>query len=161
MRNDSRIVYIWHWRSVLLLVAAFAGCGGSPGSPPPPNPVPSITSLSPSSVTNCGSGFTLTVAGMNFIASSTLQWNGSNRTTTYVSATSLTASVTASDVAVSATASITVVNPTPGGGTFCCGQFQHRMLDPDRHRSSGAAACHGEQRHLRSQPDEFDGLYNR
>ena len=123
MRNDSRIVCIWHWRSVLLLVAAFAGCGGSPGPPPPPNPVPSITSLSPSSVTNCGSGFTLTVAGMNFIASSTLQWNGSNRTTTYVSATSLTASITASDVAVSATASITVVNPTPGGGTSAAANF--------------------------------------
>ena len=123
MRNDSRIGCIWHWPSVLLLVAAFAGCGGSLGPPPPPNPVPSITSLSPSSVTNCGSGFTLTVAGMNFIASSTLQWNGSNRATTYVSATNLTASITASDVAASATASITVVNPAPGGGISAAADF--------------------------------------
>jgi hypothetical protein len=57
------------------------------------------------------------VAGANFISTSAVQWNGINHTTTYVSPSSFTASITASDVAVGGTANVTVVNPTPGGGT--------------------------------------------
>lgn len=72
---------------------------------------PVITSLSPSSKT-AGSGvFTITVNGANFVSgSSTVRWNGSNRTTTYVSATQLTATIAAADIASSGTAAITVAN---------------------------------------------------
>jgi hypothetical protein len=79
-------------------------------------PAPSVTSVSPSSATAGGAAFTLTVNGSNFVSGSTVQWNGSNRTTSYVSATQLTAAITAADVATTGTASVTVVNPTPGGG---------------------------------------------
>jgi len=51
------------------------------------------------------------------VPGSTVRWNGSDRPTTYVSATTLTASITAGDVATAGLASVTVFNPIPGGGT--------------------------------------------
>jgi PKD repeat protein len=79
--------------------------------------VPAISSISPSSATAGGAGFTLTVNGNNFISGSTIRWNGASRTTTYVSSARLTASIPASDIAAAGTVSITVYTPTPGGGT--------------------------------------------
>jgi hypothetical protein len=55
--------------------------------------------------------------GTNFVSSSVVQWNGSGRATTFVSATQLTATILASDIATPGTASVTVLNPSPGGGT--------------------------------------------
>lgn len=81
------------------------------------NPVPTTTSISPNPVTAGGSAFTLTVNGTNFNSQSVVRFNGSNRTTTLVSATQLQAAITAADIATAGTASITVFNPTPGGGT--------------------------------------------
>ncbi len=81
------------------------------------NPVPTTTSISPSSKIVGDATFTLTVNGTNFIAGSVVNFNGSARTTTFVSATQLTASIPASDLLVTGTSSITVFNPTPGGGT--------------------------------------------
>jgi hypothetical protein len=81
------------------------------------NPVPTLTAISPTLTGAGGAAFTLTLTGTNFISGSTAQWKGSPRTTTFVSATSLTAAITAADIASSGTAAITVVNPTPGGGT--------------------------------------------
>jgi hypothetical protein len=81
------------------------------------NPVPTTTSLSPSSGTAGGPAFTLTVNGTNFVAKSKVQWKGSDRTTTFVSATKVTAMITAADIATAGTAGVTVMNATPGGGT--------------------------------------------
>ncbi|MCX6693590.1 MAG: DUF3344 domain-containing protein [Methanomicrobiales archaeon] len=81
------------------------------------NPVPSIAGISPTSK-NCGdTSFTLTVTGTNFINGSKVRWNGVEKTTTYGSATTLTAQITAADIAAAGTPEVTVVNPTPGGGT--------------------------------------------
>ncbi len=81
------------------------------------NPVPTLTKLSPSSALPGSAAFTLTVTGTRFIAGATVRWNGSDRPTTYVSSTALTAEITASDVATAGTADVTVYNPAPGGGT--------------------------------------------
>jgi lysophospholipase L1-like esterase len=82
------------------------------------NLVPTITTLSPSSKIAGQSAFTLTVNGTNFVSGlSVVRWNGTDRTTTYVSATQLTASIPASDIAWAGIASVNVFNPTPGGGT--------------------------------------------
>lgn len=81
------------------------------------NPVPVLSSLSSSSVTAGGSPFVLTAQGSSFVPGSILQWNGSARTTTFVSAAQLTANIPASDIAQPGSAQITVVNPMPGGGT--------------------------------------------
>ena len=70
-----------------------------------------LTSLSPSSARAGSAAFTLTVNGANFVNGAVVYWNGSARTTTYVSATKLTAVIHASDVATMGTAKVTVANP--------------------------------------------------
>ena len=77
---------------------------------------PTLTSLSPSSALVGGAAFTLTVNGSNFVSGSVVQWNGSPRATTFVSATQLTAAIPASDIAAGGSAQVTVINPA-GGGT--------------------------------------------
>jgi hypothetical protein len=57
------------------------------------------------------------VTGESFVASSTVNWNGTSRATTEISDTQLTATITAADIAAAGAAQITVINPSPGGGT--------------------------------------------
>jgi uncharacterized cupin superfamily protein len=80
------------------------------------NPAPALTSLMPNKTAHGGSAFTLTVHGSGFVTTSQVKWNGSNRTTTYVSKSQVKAAITAADIANAGTASVTVVNPSPGGG---------------------------------------------
>jgi hypothetical protein len=103
----------------LVLIAALVGCGGggNGGPPPPGNPVPTLTSISPTSAPVGSAEFTLTATGSNFMSSSVVKWGGSNRTTTFVSATQLTATIPATDLATGGTVQVTVFNPSPGGGT--------------------------------------------
>lgn len=73
--------------------------------------VPIITSLSPASKTAGTGAFTLTVNGANFVSgNSVIKWNGSNRTTTFVSSSQITAAIPSTDIAVAGTASVTVGN---------------------------------------------------
>ncbi len=81
------------------------------------NPAPSISSVSPSSVTAGGAGFALTVDGSGFVSASLVYWNGGQRQTSYVSSGELTAMINAGDIASQGSATVTVVNPAPGGGT--------------------------------------------
>jgi len=83
----------------------------------PPNPVPVLDSLTPDDATEGEPAFTLGVTGSNFILSSVVRWDGSDRTTTFLSSTQLEAAITATDIAAAGTASVTVFNPSPGGGT--------------------------------------------
>ena len=76
---------------------------------------PVLTSLSPSAATVGGAAFTLTVNGNGFTSGSAVRWNGSDRTTTYVSATQLQAAISASDIATISTAQVTVNAPDAGG----------------------------------------------
>ena len=121
----------------LLAIVGSSGCGGassftsSPSTPtrsPLPNPAPSVISISPVSGIAGQGAFRLVVSGNNFISSSTVQWNGSNRTTSYVSATRLTVAIKAADIARAGNAKVTVVNPAPGGGTSQALTFT--MKDP-------------------------------
>ena len=102
------------------------------GTVPPP---PTLSTLTPSSATAGGPAFTLTADGANFVSGATLLWNGAARTTTFVSATRITAAIPAADVVAAGTASVTVRNPdgqvssaqtftiTPAGGGCATGQF--------------------------------------
>lgn len=81
------------------------------------NPVPTTTGISPASKNLGAATFTLTVNGTNFVPSSVVRFAGSDRTTTYVSATQLTATIPASDLTALGAFNITVFNPAPGGGT--------------------------------------------
>jgi hypothetical protein len=80
------------------------------------NSAPTLTSISPASAAAGASTFVLTVNGSNFINTSSILWNGTALTTTFVSATQLTASVSAVLVASAGSALVTVSTPTPGGG---------------------------------------------
>lgn len=81
------------------------------------NPVPVAGGLSPASATAGSAAIQLVVTGSGFVPASVVRWNGSNRTTTYVSATQLTAQITATDLAATGSAAVSVFNPAPGGGT--------------------------------------------
>ncbi|MGD0629881.1 MAG: IPT/TIG domain-containing protein, partial [Terracidiphilus sp.] len=81
------------------------------------NPVPVTTSLSRTIAASGGPAFTLNVYGSKFVSTSTVNWNGSPLTTTYVSATELQATVPSADIATAGSAQVTVASPTPGGGT--------------------------------------------
>jgi hypothetical protein len=71
-------------------------------------PLPTISNISPNSVSAGGAGFTLTVNGTNYISGSSVQWNATALSTTFVSATQVTASVPASLIASPGSANITV-----------------------------------------------------
>jgi hypothetical protein len=73
---------------------------------------PTVTSITPSSAVAGGAAFTLTVNGTNFTSTSVVQWNGSNRTTTFVDSTRLTAAIPAPDIAQPGTAAVRVVTGT-------------------------------------------------
>jgi hypothetical protein len=104
---------------ILVMASGVLGGCAAPASTPAPknNPAPSVTSLSPTSATAGGTSFNLTVNGSNFISSSVVQWNGSARTTAFVSASQLTAAIPAADIAAAGNNAVTVMNPAPGGGT--------------------------------------------
>jgi hypothetical protein len=81
-----------------------------------PNPVPSVSTLTPASATTGDAAFTLTVNGSNFIDGSVVRWNGSARTTSFISSTQLTSQITAADIQAAGTNQVTVFNPEPVGG---------------------------------------------
>lgn len=115
-QSRSRRVSYWLWFVVASCAAALAGCGGD-GAHKRRNPAPIVTAIAPASATVGGAAFTLTVAGLDFVDGATVSWNGSGRTTTFVSGAQLTAAIPASDLVSVGTAQVTVTNPPPGGGT--------------------------------------------
>lgn len=131
------------------LVLLLAGCGGGGGgmSPPPPapNPLPALTAIAPATAVPGAGAFTLTATGSNFVASSVVNWNGSPRATTFISATQLTAQITATDIMSGGSASVAVVTPAPGGGSSVALNFtitavnaSVQQIAPGGHFSSSA-----------------------
>jgi hypothetical protein len=89
------------------------------------NPVPFLNQpLVPTAISPGSAGFTLSVSGTGFISGATINFNGTPLTTTLVDNEHLTAQVPASSVASAGTASITVMNPSPGGGSSNVVYFQ-------------------------------------
>ncbi len=93
------------WAPVILSLGALAAC------------TTSVSSVSPTSVSAAGPAFKLTVLGSGFSGSSTVQWNGTSRSTTYVSTTELLAQINAADIASTGSASITVTSSGSTGNT--------------------------------------------
>jgi outer membrane protein assembly factor BamB len=77
----------------------------------------SLASISPSSVAVGGPGFMLTVLGNGFTSTSTVNWNGAARPTTFVAGNELVAQIAAADIAAIGTASVTVQDPNSVVGT--------------------------------------------
>ena len=83
---------------------------------PPTGPPPTITQMTPGSAVAGNSAFTMTVTGTNFVPASLVLFNGSARTTTFVSSTQLQAAITSADVATVGLAHVNVLNPQANGG---------------------------------------------
>ena len=96
---------------VALLALPYAG-----QAPAAPNPVAYVDLITPVSITPGATGVTLTISGVGFLPNSVVQWNSTDLTTNYVSATRLTASVPDTFVAAVGLGAVTVFNPRPGGG---------------------------------------------
>ncbi|MES2389336.1 MAG: fibronectin type III domain-containing protein [Bacteroidota bacterium] len=110
-------VFEYNGSSTANLKYAIGTVANNPNTQATNNPSPTISSISPNSKTTGDADFTLTVTGTNFYSGSVVRIGGSDRVTTYVSPTSVTAAILASDVAAAGTPSITVFNAAPGGGT--------------------------------------------
>jgi hypothetical protein len=82
------------------------------------NPAPTLSAISPSSLTAGGASFTMTLTGTNLLPSSTVTWTG-HAALSPLTATAgeITVSVPAVYIAAAGTPEIRVSNPTPGGGT--------------------------------------------
>jgi hypothetical protein len=81
------------------------------------NPAPSISALSPNTVSVGVAAFTLTVMGSNFVSLSTIEWGGTPVSTELVSQSELQAQISAAQAGTAGSIVVNVVTPTPGGGT--------------------------------------------
>lgn len=96
----------------------------NPAGPVSGNAVPFLSQpLGPTAVAPGSPGFTLSVSGAGFASGATVDWNGAPLTTTFVDSEHLSAAVPAANVATAMTAAVTVVNPSPGGGSSNVGYF--------------------------------------
>jgi subtilisin family serine protease len=99
-----------------------------PPSNPTPNPAPTLGSISPLSAVRGGPSIILTVNGTNFVPTSRVQYSGSDRVTTFVSSTVLTAQLDAFDLNTPLSTTVDVFTPGPGGGTSQ--QVSFTLLNP-------------------------------
>lgn len=104
-------------RSGAAIVTATAGGKSGEAAVSVRNPTPLLEQISPASVFQGSAGMTVSLQGRGFSPDASVQWNGQNRTTTFVSVTELLAEITGEDLQNAGTAEIRVVAPEPGGGT--------------------------------------------
>jgi uncharacterized repeat protein (TIGR03803 family) len=81
------------------------------------DPLPSISSLSPTSLPASGSQQTLTINGTGFLATSSVTFNGIAHNPTVVSNSQLTILLTSADLSTMGSFPVVVTNPAPGGGS--------------------------------------------
>jgi len=78
---------------------------------------PVVASISPSGIRAGASETVITVTGAGFNSNSTVELDGTQLATTYESSTTLTATVPSANLAAMGWGRISVLNPTPGGGS--------------------------------------------
>ncbi|MCL4522552.1 MAG: hypothetical protein M1451_01415, partial [Acidobacteria bacterium] len=94
------------------------------------SPAPSLTSIAPTSAVAGSAAFTLTVNGANFISGATVRWNGTNRPTTVVSSTQVTADIPSSDLIQAGFPRVSVFVSPPGGGASSSQTFTVSTTTP-------------------------------
>ena len=110
---------------------------------------PTLTSLSSTSSLVGSSGFTITVNGTNFIhgdgtsTGSIVTWAGSNRTTTYVSSTQLTATINTSDLTTVGTYAVGVSNigTTTASSSTISYSVSNSVVTPITSTGNGTWTC--------------------
>jgi hypothetical protein len=78
---------------------------------PPPSPTPAISSISPVMATAGGPDFEVEVYGSNFLPDTAVRWNGSDRSTTFLSSKQLRAVIRENDISVPGAGIVTAVSP--------------------------------------------------
>lgn len=129
-----------------VLALALAGCGKSGGgsvSTSSSNLSPTITALLPRAVIEGSAAQTLILTGTNFMSASSVSFNGSARTATYVSSTELTISLSTSDLSALGSYAVVASNPAPGGGNSNSMNFQVTLTPPSISSLSPASATAG------------------
>jgi len=101
----------------VLLTFGMTACGTGTSVPRP-----MLSSVTPDSVVAGSGSPTVLISGSNFLATSSVEWNGLARATTFSSPTELQVQLELLDVAYAGLSAITVVNPE-GGGTSNAGVF--------------------------------------
>ena len=92
-----------------------SGSGGSGGGST--TPTPAVSSISPTSVPAGSTAQTLTVTGSGFLSTSVVAVSGVSESTTFVSASQLTAAVPASQLVSGTELTVVVMNGTLSSGT--------------------------------------------
>jgi len=112
---DSAFPRVFRALVVVLSGALLSQCSES--TAPQNNPTPVLGAANPANVIAGAASATVTLTGEGFVSASRVRWNGADRATTFVNATTLTVQLTTQDLASSGSAALTVYNPPPGGGT--------------------------------------------
>lgn len=108
------------WTRLAVAIAAVSSWSCSDGgvtAPPAANPVPAVFAATPPAIVIGGAPPLVTIFGEDFVPGSRARLNGTDRPTTVVNDTLLRMQLLAADVDTAALHQVTVVNPTPGGGT--------------------------------------------
>ena len=104
--------------TILCLCTMAVGCGYGSHSTMPvqPGTTPTITQLNPTGVVAGSQAFMLEVDGASFASNAVINFNNTAETTTFASASKLTAMIPSSAITTAGTVQVTVTNPgTPGG----------------------------------------------
>ena len=121
----------------LLLQMGCSSTGSSNSTttqPPPSNPVPSLASITPTAVSAGSPATTLNITGSGFAKTSTVNFDGKNLTSSFISSTQLTAAIPASSETTSGNHMIAVSNPAPevapqSAHIYCLSFFADRAID--------------------------------
>lgn len=105
--------------AILLAVPTFALNQRNKGTSGPTrsSSAPTLASISPTSTTAGTAGLTLTAMGTNFASGAVVLWNGASMTTTFLSATQVSATIPSALLVAAGTAQISVYIPGRWGGT--------------------------------------------
>ena len=101
----------------VILTSCGGGSGSNSGNTTPPDTAPTVTSVSPTTITAGSSALTLTVNGTGFLTTTTVQVGGVADATTYVSSTQVTATVTAQQLVSGAQLSVIALNGSASSGS--------------------------------------------
>jgi uncharacterized protein (TIGR03437 family) len=81
------------------------------------NSAPGLRSVLPGGVVAGSADVTVALTGVGFLPTTTVQWNGKTRVSTFVSSSRINATIPASDMTQLTIAPWIAVNPGPGGGS--------------------------------------------
>ena len=116
-------------------MAAFgtlSGCNTiNPNLGAPPTQTSNLTLLAPAAAaagTQCTPSCTLTITGSGFVSGSTVTFNGTGLTTTFVNATELTAALMTANLAKAGNASVGVTSPGPTTGNNAGNNLSNFLL---------------------------------